>query len=295
MMMIKRITVRNFGSVDYYDAQLDPKLTILDTHFTSEISTAVELLLCSKVFSAFDIAGVQENTQITAEVLLDGSAYFVELEPKDGGSLKLTATDVNGNDATFFYRHALSHCQEQDAIESFDGHDKSFPFRLCWYRGCDKSHPPSDLASRTNCMTKTNTFRSHLIRYIKAFEPQPINNQKNYQTAISKDGKFEVVYPGVSGEIPLSETEEKLFLYICFLNIAEFWEDVEKIRDMHHEKKPLLIKNFLEFLDQTTDVHALVSRTVKLGRQVILLTTRMDQQTKKKWIGDIHKCKRSRK
>ena len=46
---------------------------------------------------------------------------------------------------------------------------------------------------------------------------------------INEQGKFEVIYPGVSGKVFLSETEEKLFLYICFLNIAEFWEDIETI------------------------------------------------------------------
>ena len=94
-----------------------------------------------------------------------------------------------------------------------------------------------------------------------------------------------MVYPGVSGEILLSETEEKLFLYICFLNIAEFWADVENIRNMHHEKKPLIIKNFIEFLDQTTDIDGLIARTTKLGRQVIILTLPMQESLKKKWMG----------
>lgn len=283
-MIIKHITVKSFGSVNIYDAVLNPKLNILDTFFTLEISTAIELLLCSKAFSKFEGACVREETLITAEVLLDGYVYFVELKPNDSGLLKITATDTIGNDATDYYCHAMSHCHEQDATECFDGQDKSFPLRLCWYLGFDEYDVPNDMASKTNYLTKTNTFRSHLIRYIKAFEPETINNQKKYTTSINEDGRFEVVYPGISGEIPLSETEEKLFLYICFLNIAQFWEDVEKIHDMHHEKKPLLIKNFLEFLDQTTDIHDLVSRTIALGRQVIILTLPMDK--KKKWIGD---------
>ncbi len=286
VMIIKHITVKNFGSVGFYDAVLTSKLNILDTLFTLEISTAIELVLCSKAMSKFESIGVSEYTLISAEVLLDGSSYYIELKPIDRAELKLKATDVAGNDVTYFYRHAMAHSWEQDATESFDGRDKSFPLRLCWYRGCDDCEVPKDLHSRSNYIVDTKTFRSHLVRYIKAFEPEPINNIKNYKASINNQGKFEVVYPGVSGEIPLSETEEKLFLYICFLNVAEFWEDVEKIRDMHHEKKPLLIKNFLEFLDRTTDIKGLVLRTIKLGRQVILLTLPIDKQTKKKWIGD---------
>jgi len=297
-MIIKRITVKNFGSIGLYDAVLTSELNVLDTLFTLEISTAIELLLCSKAMSKFESIGVSEETLISAEVLLDRSSYYIELKPINGDELKLTASDVAGNDVTVFYRHAMSHSREQDATESFDGRDKSFPLRLCWYRGCDDCEVLKDLHSRSNHIVDTKTFRSHLIRYIKAFEPEPINNIKNYKASINDQGKFEVVYPGVSGEIPLSETEEKLFLYICFLNVAEFWEDVEKIRDMHHEKKPLLIKNFLEFLDQTTDIHGLISRTINLRRQVILLTLPMDKQTKKKWMGvndELRKISRTQK
>jgi len=163
--------------------------------------------------------------------------------------------------------------------------DESLPLKLCWYRGCDDCGAPKDLHSRSNYIVDTKTFRSHLMRYIKAFEPESINNIKNYKAAINNQGKFEVVHPGVSGKTPLSATEEKLFLYTCFLNVAEFWEEVEKVRDMHHEKKPLLIKNFLEFLDQTADIYGLISRTINLKRQVIILTLPMDKQMKKKWIG----------
>lgn len=285
VMIIKRITVKNFGSVEFYDTVLTSKLNILDTLFTSEISTAIELVLCSKALQERPVIGVRDDTLIAAEVLVAESSYYIELKPINGDELKLTASDVSGNDVTDFYCTLISHCTEQDTIDNFDGRDNSFPLRLCWYRDRDDYEAPKDLHSRTNYVVSTKTFRSHLIRYIKAFEPEPINNIKNYKATINNQGKFEVVYPGVSGEILLSETEEKLFLYICFLNIAEFWADIENIRNMHHEKKPLIIKNFIEFLDQTTDIDGLIARTTKLGRQVIILTLPMQESLKKKWMG----------
>lgn len=284
-MIIKRITVKNFGSIQFYDAFLTSKLNILDTLFTWEISTAIELVLCSKVLPECYSTSVRDDTLITAEVLVAESSYYIELKPTNKGLLKLTVLDNKENDVTEFYRTIISHCTEQDTIDNFDGRDDSFPLRLCWYRGCDDYEVPKDLHSRSNYVVSTKTFRSHLVRYIKAFEPEPINNIKNYKATINNQGKFEVVYPGVSGELPLSETEEKLFWYICFLNVAEFWTDVENIRNMHHEKKPLIIKNFLEFLDKTTDIDGLIARTTKLGRQVIILTLPMQESLKKKWMG----------
>ena len=282
-MIIKRITVKSFGSIQFYDAFLTSKLNILDTLFTCEISTAIELVLCSKVLTECYSTSVRNDTLIRAEVLMNEIGYFVELKSAKDDMLKLTALDNDGNDVTVFYRTLMSHCIEQDTIDNFDGRDSSFPLRLCWYKDCNDCDILSDLRSKSNYLVGTKTFRSYLMRYIKTFKPESINNTKNYKASINDKGKFEIVYPGVLNEIYLSETEQKLFLYICFLNVAEFWEDIECIRDMHHEKKPLLIKNFLEFLDQSTDIKGLITRTKKLGRQIIILTLPMDNKTKMKW------------
>jgi hypothetical protein len=283
-MVIRYITIRNFGSVRAYHTALNPKFNLIDTHFIPELSAAFELLLCSKVRQEIPTVWVRENTRITAGILLNNTMYTANVTP-DKDRLQLAVTDPSGLDVTDDYRHTLSHCPEQDATECFDGQDKTLLLRLCWYRNREADEIPGDLSDRTKHIADTKTFRSHLIRYIKAFQPEPINCKKNYQATINEQGKFEVIYPGVSGKVFLSETEEKLFLYICFLNIAEFWECFEKIRDLHHEKKPLLIQNFLEFLDESTDISSLITRTLRIKRQVILLTLPLNEEIKKKWIG----------
>ena len=74
VMIIKRITVRNLGSVEFYDTDLTSKLNILDTLFTSEISTAIELVLCSKVLQEHHVIGVRDDTLIIAEVFVAESS-----------------------------------------------------------------------------------------------------------------------------------------------------------------------------------------------------------------------------
>lgn len=286
-MIIRYITICNFGSVRSYHTALNPKFNLIDTHFIPELSAAFEFLLCSKARQGIPTVWIRENTRITAGILLNNTIYTANVTPgKD--RLQLAVTDPSGNDVTDYYRYTLSHCPEQDVTERFDGQDKTLPLRLCWYRNREDDEIPVDLSDRTERLADTKTFRSHLIRYIKAFQPEPIHCKKNYQTTINEQGKFEVLYPGATGEVFLSETEEKLFLYICFLNIAEFWADIEKIRDLHHEKKPLLIQNFLEFLDESTDISSLITRTLKTKRQGILLTPPLNEKIKKKWIGKCH-------
>jgi hypothetical protein len=70
----------------------------------------------------------------------------------------------------------------------------------------------------------------------------------------------------------LSESEQVLFRYLCFLRTAEFWRGFEELRNLHGIKKPLIIKDFLERLDESIDTKDIIDRTVKLGRQVIILT-----------------------
>lgn len=279
-MFIQHITIHNFGVIRYYDADLTQELNLIESRHTDEIAAVVGFLLCNTPPPTIPQQWLQADTQISAVINLEDTAYSICAKPQLG-QLQLIATDATGGDATAQYQYALSHCKEQDEIESFDGQDKEVPLRLCRYRYREDD---DDLSGRTERLADTNTFRRYLCQYTQDFRPEPINSKKKYQTAVSEQGIFEARYPGFSGEVFLSETEEKLFLYICFLNIAEFWAGFEKIRDLHHEKKPLLIRDFIEFLDESANINALIARTQKLQRQIIILTSPLDEESKKKWV-----------
>ena len=277
-MIIKNITIRNFGAVSCYEAALTSDLNVLESRYAPEISAAINILLCNK--TGQNRMPISPATCLTAQVFIGTSVYNLCAVPR-GKQLLLTATDISGKDVTEFYQNALSHCWEQDAAEHFDGLDPTLPSRLCQYRNFREEN--ADLSPKTERLIETQTFRRHLIHYIRAFQPERIHCKKRYLTAIDRQGNFRVIHPDVSGEVHLSQTEETLFRYICFLNVAEFWTDMERIRDMHHEKKPLLIQNFLEYLDCSTDINSLIARTLRLSRQVIVLTSPLDEEVKTRW------------
>lgn len=289
-MIFTHITVNNFGSVRSFDTDLTPAINIIDTYFAPEFSAAIEFLICNKRSQATPKAWLRKDTRIVANVCINGKIYTLNASPC-GEQLALTAIDFKGNDVTDFYKDLLSHCLEQDATESFNGQDKSLPLRLCWYRNPEDQDILEDLPGRTGRILNTKAFRTHLVSYIRTFQSEPVNCQKQYQVRINRQGQFEVFHPGVSGEVFLSATEERLFLYICFLNIAAFWVGIEKVRNFHHEEKPLLIQNFLEYLDDSTDISGLIARTCKLQRQVIILTSPLTEEEKKKWIGEHYERK----
>jgi hypothetical protein len=56
------------------------------------------------------------------------------------------------------------------------------------------------------------------------------------------------------------------------LKTAEFWRGFEELRNLHGVKKPLIVGNFLERIDEMVDVSEILKRTMTLNRQVVLLT-----------------------
>jgi hypothetical protein len=70
----------------------------------------------------------------------------------------------------------------------------------------------------------------------------------------------------------LSESEQTLFRYLCFLRTAEFWQGFEELRNLHSVKKPILTRDFLERLDESIDTQNVLERTKRLNRQIIMLT-----------------------
>jgi hypothetical protein len=110
--------------------------------------------------------------------------------------------------------------------------------------------------------------------FIKNFEPELIRDDKQYEIAIENNGTYRARYR-IDDKAPanLSESDRTLFRYLCFLKNAEFWQGFERLRNMHGVGKPLIVKNFIERLDESVNADALLARGAKLNRQFIILTT----------------------
>ena len=281
-MFIQHITIENFGAIRHYDTEFRRGLNIVESRYTTEIHEAIAFLVCNDQVPGIPEQWLRDDLLISATICLEDTIYTVCIRSVLGRP-QMFATDPTGADATEQYQYALSHCEEQNGAELFGGWEPYIHLRLCDYCDWDARDFLSD---RTDRLIDTKTFHRYLLGYIRSFVPEPLGSKKNYLVSINQQGKFEVMLPGFEGEIHLSETEKRLFSYICFLNVAEFWAGFEKMRDLHHEKKPLLIQDFLEFLDEGADISGLLTRTQKLHRQIIILTSPIGGEFKKKWMGE---------
>ena len=281
-MFIQHITIENLGAIRHYDTELGQGLNIVESRYGAELYAAIGFLSCNGEACGFPEQWLRDDLLISATICLNDTVYTV-CTRSILGHLQMSVTDSTGTEATAQYQYALSHCEEQNSAELFCGWEPCIPLQLSGY--CDRDIW-NILSDRTDRLINTKTFHQYLYRYIRNFCPEPINSKKKFFVSINRQGEFEVTLPGFDGELYLSETEKRLFHYICFLNIAEFWAGFEKMRDLHHEKKPLLIQDFLEFLDEDVDISGFIARTQKLHRQIIILTSPINKESKKKWIGE---------
>ncbi len=211
MITIKNFQVINLGSVQFYQTSPHPHLTVIETKYLSEITTAIEIVLCNKTVSSPSNKWIKCDTEITAEICLNDMVYHVLINADRSArpTLVMHATDDSGREMTTQYLSMLSRCL---AIESFDGHDKAILLRRAEY---------------------------------------------------------------------LSQTEETLFSYIHFLNVAEYCSNIDAIPG-----KPLLIKHFLEYLDEATEMEGLIHRTLALKRQILIVTLPTKKEILNRWIGE---------
>ena len=211
---------------------------------------------------------------IEGEVCVLGKVYRVEVKQNSANSrLFLAAYDEVGEDVTAEYVYLTSHCCEQDVSDTFFGDEDQAHLQLLAYLAEDEDGGARRSSGRTDRMSRTKAFRAYLKAFIRDFRPEPLRKGKRYELFLLPDGRYDVRHHD-DGRMPvfLSESEQILFRYLCFLRTAEFWHGFEQLRNLHGVYKPLVVGRFLERLDESIDTHDLLNRTLQLERQLILLT-----------------------
>lgn len=270
-MIIQRITVQNFGAIALFDCELESGLNIIKSRHIDALSHAIQLLLNHKT-SLLPLPGARGNTKIEALIRIANKPFRVVASgAEEQDKLCLHAYDACGADATREFFYFTSHCIEHDMATVFQG-DSPPPFRLLQYLEEDRHYVPRELGMRTDRISETQAFRSYLKRFIKDFTPETICEGKQYRLILHPNGRYGVQHISQEGiAVSLSESEQILFRYLCFLRTAEFWRGFEELRNLHSVKKPLLVSHFLERLDESIDVRHLWKRTAHLKRQLIIL------------------------
>jgi hypothetical protein len=269
-MILKRITIQSFGALEHFEYHFEERLNIVKSRYTNEIAYAICLVLGHK-YPSLPEYRARRDSVIEAFVCIEGKGFRVEMKNKSS-NLCLRAYDEDGNDLTKVYLYLTSHCLEHDLSDVFYGDNDKTLFKLLQYLDEDRYYESKELSRRTDLLSETKAFRAYLRAFIKDFQPELIREGKRCELYLKKDGKYAVRYKN-DNDMPvlLSESEQILFRYLCFLKSAEFWHKFEMLRNLHAIKKPLLVKDFFSRLDESINIENLLQRTMELERQAIIL------------------------
>ena len=272
-MILQNITVTNLGAIEHFSYNFTDGLNIIKTRYMDEISYAMKIILNHKHIMPLPQNAVRAESQIEATILINDKQYKIIATPNNAKTrFALRAFDEQELDATDEYLYLSDHCIEQDLSEIFEEANKNMTLRFLQYANEELYFDKNELKRRTENMANLKVFRAYLRSFINKFKPELIRKGKQYEIVLDKDGRYGVQHKSYYGDIYLSDSEQILFRYLCFLHNAEFWRGFEEIRNLHGVKKPLIIKNFLERLDESIDTSDIIGRTVELGRQTIILT-----------------------
>lgn len=280
-MVTKQILVRYLGGIQTFSHNFSRGMNLIRTHYTHEIGYALGLVHNNR---AMPPHGMRKASHIEALVELQCVLYRIVISPDAHHHPVLRAYDEHGANVTREYTYLTRHHSEQDLSDLFDGDSQSCFLRLLNYADTHDLSPRQVLARNTEGMSDTGAFRTYLRSFIEKFEPEYIRDGKKYSLVLTSNGLYDVVCSD-DQHLPalLSESEARLFRYLCFLRTAEFWHGFEEIRNLNSIKKPLIIRDFLERLDESIDLSNILKRTANLERQVIFIT--LPELAKKK--GDI--------
>lgn len=268
-MVLKTISINRLGDIKNFRFSFSNSLNILKERYSDELFFAIAVVLHNRSAPRIPKAWLCGESRIDAEVSVNEKTFYLTILPsEDEKGVKLLAFDVQGREVIKEYLYLTSHCAEHDISDVFNGNGKHAFLRILNY--LNESEMPDH---SVDGLLHIKAFRSYAFDYVRNFKSEPIRVGKRYEIVLEKNGLYGVRYMD-DEELPvcLSESEQVLFRYLCFLRTAEFWQGFEDIRDLHSVKKPLLIKDFLDRLDESIDVTELLERSAKLGRQIIILT-----------------------
>lgn len=203
-----------------------------------------------------------EGERIWAEVCLS-QPLFVTVTRRT-----FYVSDEFGNDFRKDYLAQIAESEEERCIRHFHDYEQdAFPHKLMQYR-MFAGDELIRFSQKTDGIGVKREFRSHLKKFIRAFQPEVLIKGKPFVFLLNKKGEFcveNLYHPGE--RVLLSECEAKIYRYLCYLHLSRFWGEIECIKNQNHFCLPLVINDFLDFIDESVDSDELIKRTLALNRQ----------------------------
>ena len=262
---LKQLFFENMGNEPFYLRNFWDSMEYLDEPFSDITLQVIRLLLGD--MHACDTC-CHEDSRIEARVQIGQAEYTVMVMFQDRIAM-FHVTDEDGKDRTVWYLQTVAHSPEEQELSCFLA-PGVYPVRLHQYKDPAQRYP-GNLGQATRSIGSTRSFRDYLRQFIRSFQPQRLLPGKDYWLHLEADGRF-TVRLGIHGEeVPrLSEAENWVYHYLCFLHLLRFWDGMQDLRNYKDVKLPVLIHDFSKYLDESVNQVSLFAQARSLARQVLI-------------------------
>ena len=251
--MIKNIVLENIGFIDYFESPFNGGLNIVKTHDGETLAYSLGCITANFPLCKSFPTLLKRDSNIRSSLTLDKDYIF----------------DMQGNNKKI--SSLFSQSREEDNFCFYiNGKFKNHKARLAEYKDYEYFYPNCKFLKLTNGSCISRSFRAYLTEYIRNFKPQRLNPKKNFLIDINEIGEFYARNENGS-DVFLSASEANLFDFLCFINLIEFWEGFEEIKDFNHIKKPITITELFEMIDESIPRDFILQRLKKLNRQIFLI------------------------
>lgn len=166
----------------------------------------------------------------------------------------------------------LNMSPEERSLMCFeDFENQNYPLRLAFYKD-NKYFYKGSFSTLTNGIGETRTFRAYLNEFMKSYKPELINKEKDLWISLKSNGEF-VVTKGEQGKkaSPLSKDETLLFNLVCYINLIDFWDNFNEIRNINFEKAPVVLKISKDYnLCSAITINCLLDISAKTSKHFVI-------------------------
>lgn len=275
-LILKKLKIEQFGRIKRFDASFREQLAVITAPNAGDIVKAIGLATNNKSLTG-QLAPytIFENTHIHLELEAVGHTYSITARGQPcRNECAYEAKDCESNaaiDVAFLFRN-MQLCEEEEELTYYRYDPKNaFSERFLHYKDPERYYSLDGFHKRTNGAGSTQSFRICLGEFIKKYgfrDPFP----DVCKIGLCADGSFIGYSADAPGRIvDLNAVDKKLFDYSCYLAVNEFWGGFEDIRDINHEKWPMIVD--AEDMRGHIGFKELLVKSKSLGRQLLVLST----------------------
>ena len=274
-MILKKLTIKEFGGIEHFDVPFREQVTAITVPNTESVVKAIGLATNNKsLIDCSEAFAVSDNTEIILKLEIAGHPYTITARGQPHSSECIyEAADRKTNaavDVSILFRN-MRLCEEEEEDLIYYRYDtkNAFSNRILRYKDPEKYYALGDFQKKTNGSGSTQTFRTYLKEFIQKYGTYD-SCTYSYKAELRSDGSFVRCCPTLPHFIAdLNDRGKKLFDYDCYIEVNKFWCGFEDIRDINHEKWPMLID--AGDLSEYIGFHKLLAKSKGLGKQMIVM------------------------